>query len=115
MNAGVAAYAEDVCARRYPGPEHTYSIDPAELAELQRAWPERTRTGPCAAGLAVALGERELLDRPARTGARPGIVAVAHPHVRGERDLVGDREQALDLRLGRHEEHRQRPAEALGA
>jgi 3-methyl-2-oxobutanoate hydroxymethyltransferase len=34
MNAGVAAYAQDVRARRYPGPEHTYSIDPAELAEL---------------------------------------------------------------------------------
>jgi 3-methyl-2-oxobutanoate hydroxymethyltransferase len=34
MNAGVTAYAEDVRTRRYPGPEHTYSIDPAELAEL---------------------------------------------------------------------------------
>jgi 3-methyl-2-oxobutanoate hydroxymethyltransferase len=34
MNAGVAAYAEDVRTRRYPGPEHTYSIDPAELSEL---------------------------------------------------------------------------------
>lgn len=35
MNAGVAAYAEDVRSRRYPGPEHTYSIDPSELAELR--------------------------------------------------------------------------------
>ena len=35
MNAGVAAYAQDVRARRYPGPEHTYSIDPGELAELR--------------------------------------------------------------------------------
>lgn len=35
MNAGVAAYAEDVRARRYPGPEHTYSIDPGELADLR--------------------------------------------------------------------------------
>jgi len=35
MDAGVTAYAEDVRARRYPGPEHTYSIDPAELAELR--------------------------------------------------------------------------------
>jgi 3-methyl-2-oxobutanoate hydroxymethyltransferase len=35
MNAGVAAFAEDVRARRYPGPEHAYKIDPAELAELQ--------------------------------------------------------------------------------
>ncbi|MFI4990490.1 MAG: 3-methyl-2-oxobutanoate hydroxymethyltransferase [Solirubrobacterales bacterium] len=35
MNAGVSAYAEDVRMHRYPGPEHTYKIDPAELAELQ--------------------------------------------------------------------------------
>jgi 3-methyl-2-oxobutanoate hydroxymethyltransferase len=34
MNEGVAAYAEDVRARRYPGPEHTYKIDPTELAAL---------------------------------------------------------------------------------
>src|ERR1019366_1744863 len=34
MNAGVAAYTEDVRTRRYPGPEHTYSIDPSELADL---------------------------------------------------------------------------------
>jgi 3-methyl-2-oxobutanoate hydroxymethyltransferase len=37
MNAGVSAYAEDVRMRRYPGPEHTYKIDPAELAELRLA------------------------------------------------------------------------------
>ncbi|HUB74282.1 MAG TPA: 3-methyl-2-oxobutanoate hydroxymethyltransferase [Solirubrobacteraceae bacterium] len=36
MNDGVGAYAEDVRARRYPGPEHGYSIDPAELAELRQ-------------------------------------------------------------------------------
>ena len=35
MNDGVSAYAEDVRARRYPAAEHTYSIDPAELAELR--------------------------------------------------------------------------------
>jgi 3-methyl-2-oxobutanoate hydroxymethyltransferase len=35
MNEGVSAYAEDVRSRRYPGPEHTYSIDPTELAELR--------------------------------------------------------------------------------
>ena len=34
MNSGVGAFAEDVRTGRYPGPEHTYSIDPAELAEL---------------------------------------------------------------------------------
>src|ERR1700730_14175711 len=35
MNAGVAAFADDVRRRRYPGPEHSYKIDAAELAELQ--------------------------------------------------------------------------------
>ncbi len=35
MNDGVNAYAEDVRTRRYPGPEHAYSIDPGELAHLQ--------------------------------------------------------------------------------
>jgi 3-methyl-2-oxobutanoate hydroxymethyltransferase len=34
MNAGVTAFAEDVRTRRYPGPEHSYKIDAAELAEL---------------------------------------------------------------------------------
>jgi 3-methyl-2-oxobutanoate hydroxymethyltransferase len=34
MNSGVAAFAEDVRSRRYPAPEHGYSIDPQELAEL---------------------------------------------------------------------------------
>jgi 3-methyl-2-oxobutanoate hydroxymethyltransferase len=34
MNAGITAFAEDVRSRRYPGPEHTYSIDPGELADL---------------------------------------------------------------------------------
>jgi 3-methyl-2-oxobutanoate hydroxymethyltransferase len=34
MDAGVAAYAEDVRTGRYPGPEHGYSIDAAELSEL---------------------------------------------------------------------------------
>ena len=44
MNDGVSAYAEDVRLRRYPGPEHTYSIDPAELAQLreQLAQPSAT-------------------------------------------------------------------------
>jgi 3-methyl-2-oxobutanoate hydroxymethyltransferase len=36
MNAGVTAFAEDVRARSYPGPEHTYKIDPEELSELRR-------------------------------------------------------------------------------
>jgi 3-methyl-2-oxobutanoate hydroxymethyltransferase len=35
MNAGVAAYAADVRERRYPAPEHCYTIDAAELAEFR--------------------------------------------------------------------------------
>jgi 3-methyl-2-oxobutanoate hydroxymethyltransferase len=35
MVAGVGAYAQDVRGRTYPGPEHTYSIDPEELAEFR--------------------------------------------------------------------------------
>jgi 3-methyl-2-oxobutanoate hydroxymethyltransferase len=35
MNDGLAAFAEDVRLRRYPGAEHTYSIDAAELDELR--------------------------------------------------------------------------------
>jgi 3-methyl-2-oxobutanoate hydroxymethyltransferase len=35
MNDGVSAYAQDVRTRNYPGPEHAYSIDPAELEELR--------------------------------------------------------------------------------
>jgi 3-methyl-2-oxobutanoate hydroxymethyltransferase len=37
MVAGVAAYAEDVRLRRYPGPEHGYSIDEPELEEFREA------------------------------------------------------------------------------
>jgi 3-methyl-2-oxobutanoate hydroxymethyltransferase len=35
MNAGVAAYAADVRARRYPAPEHSYTIEPGELERLR--------------------------------------------------------------------------------
>ena len=35
MTAGVAAYAADVRERRYPAPEHCYSIDAEELADLR--------------------------------------------------------------------------------
>ena len=36
MNTGVAAFAEDVRTRRYPGPEHGYSINATELEELHQ-------------------------------------------------------------------------------
>jgi len=35
MAAGVAAYADDVRSRRYPGPEHGYSIEAAELSAFK--------------------------------------------------------------------------------
>jgi 3-methyl-2-oxobutanoate hydroxymethyltransferase len=35
MVRGVTAYADDVRDRRFPAPEHTYSIDPGELAEFR--------------------------------------------------------------------------------
>jgi 3-methyl-2-oxobutanoate hydroxymethyltransferase len=35
MIEAMREYAEDVRAHRFPGPEHTYSIDPDELAELR--------------------------------------------------------------------------------
>jgi 3-methyl-2-oxobutanoate hydroxymethyltransferase len=37
MNDGVAAYAEDVRQRRYPGPEHGYSIDEPELEAFRES------------------------------------------------------------------------------
>jgi 3-methyl-2-oxobutanoate hydroxymethyltransferase len=37
MVAGVAQFAADVRTRRYPAPEHGYSIDAAELEELRAA------------------------------------------------------------------------------
>jgi len=36
MAAGVAAYAGDVRSRRYPEPQHGYSIDPAELEAFRQ-------------------------------------------------------------------------------
>jgi 3-methyl-2-oxobutanoate hydroxymethyltransferase len=40
MNEGVAAYAEDVRTRRYPGPEHGYSIEEPELEAFREAMAE---------------------------------------------------------------------------
>ena len=36
MAAGVAAYAEDVRTKRYPEPQHGYSIDAEEFERLPR-------------------------------------------------------------------------------
>jgi 3-methyl-2-oxobutanoate hydroxymethyltransferase len=36
MTAGVRAYADEVRAGRFPGPEHVYSVEPAELDSLRR-------------------------------------------------------------------------------
>ncbi len=40
MNAGVAAYAADVRARRYPAPEHCYTIDEGELERFRAQFAE---------------------------------------------------------------------------
>jgi 3-methyl-2-oxobutanoate hydroxymethyltransferase len=40
MVAGVAEYAEDVRHRTFPGPEHAYSIDDAELEQFRSAFGE---------------------------------------------------------------------------
>jgi 3-methyl-2-oxobutanoate hydroxymethyltransferase len=37
MRAGVAAYADEVRSRAYPGPEHTYAIAPEELSAFRTA------------------------------------------------------------------------------
>jgi 3-methyl-2-oxobutanoate hydroxymethyltransferase len=37
MNAGISAFADDVRSRRYPAPEHDYSIDPGELERFRTA------------------------------------------------------------------------------
>jgi 3-methyl-2-oxobutanoate hydroxymethyltransferase len=36
MTGGVAAFADDVRTRRYPGPEHQYSMPPEELERFRR-------------------------------------------------------------------------------
>jgi len=43
MDHGVAAYASDVRERRYPGPEHTYSIDAEALASFRAELPQPHR------------------------------------------------------------------------
>ena len=40
MVAGARAFADEVRSRRFPAPEHTYSVDPDELAEFER-WLEQ--------------------------------------------------------------------------
>jgi 3-methyl-2-oxobutanoate hydroxymethyltransferase len=37
MVAAVAQYTEEVRRREFPGPEHAYSIDEAELEEFRQA------------------------------------------------------------------------------
>jgi len=37
----MSAYAADVRARRFPGPEHTYGIAPEELHRLEVQLPQR--------------------------------------------------------------------------
>ena len=43
MVAGVAAYAEDVRTRRYPGPDHAHTIPDEELAAFRAAMASSAR------------------------------------------------------------------------
>lgn len=45
MDDGVAQYAKEVRGRVFPGPEHGYGIDEAELAKFRDAWDESTSYG----------------------------------------------------------------------
>jgi 3-methyl-2-oxobutanoate hydroxymethyltransferase len=45
MVAGVGAYASEVRARRFPGPEHAYSIDPEELERFRARLAELAPAG----------------------------------------------------------------------
>jgi 3-methyl-2-oxobutanoate hydroxymethyltransferase len=42
MVSGLRDYAAEVRAGEFPGPEHMYSIEPAELAELRRYLEQET-------------------------------------------------------------------------
>lgn len=46
--AALGAYAGDVRSRRFPGPEHVYSVEPAELDELRRYLDQETLAGTSA-------------------------------------------------------------------
>jgi 3-methyl-2-oxobutanoate hydroxymethyltransferase len=41
MVDAVRDYAAEVRGRSFPAPEHSYSIDPGELAAFRRQWPAR--------------------------------------------------------------------------
>ena len=45
MDDGVAQYAKEVRGGVFPGPEHGYGIDEAELAKFRDAWDESTSYG----------------------------------------------------------------------
>ena len=45
MDAGIGAFAADVRSRRYPAPEHDYSIDPEELERFRTAARGLTMSG----------------------------------------------------------------------
>jgi hypothetical protein len=45
MVGGMANYAEDVRAGRFPAEEHTYGIDPAELEEFKQYLDQESLVG----------------------------------------------------------------------
>jgi 3-methyl-2-oxobutanoate hydroxymethyltransferase len=46
MVVGLSAYAAEVRSGDFPGPEHVYSVEPEELAELHRHMDEETLASP---------------------------------------------------------------------
>jgi 3-methyl-2-oxobutanoate hydroxymethyltransferase len=46
MVDGLSAYAAEVRSGEFPGPEHVYSVEPEELAELHRHMDEETLASP---------------------------------------------------------------------
>jgi 3-methyl-2-oxobutanoate hydroxymethyltransferase len=50
MVAGVSEYAREVRARSFPGPEHVYAIDPAELEAFERYLEQESMAGSATFG-----------------------------------------------------------------
>ena len=75
MIEGVKAFAEDVRTRRYPEPEHGYTIAPDEIASVC--------TSSCAK--CAANPSREASASRHRTlGVVRGLGRIAHPCIEGE-------------------------------
>ena len=108
MVDGVRAYAGEVRARRFPDAEHVYSVDPAEIEELERRWSTGVvdlgvglvipRGWPRLAGASRgrAAGSRLLRCRRASAHRR---VSSRHPRRCRGRDITGRVQGVVDARV----------------